>query len=62
MEIVNLVFVAVLIALTAFFVASEFAIIRIRSSRVDQLIAEGNKALVDCSERSVYFLADLFQQ
>ncbi|MEC1233248.1 CNNM domain-containing protein, partial [Bacillus licheniformis] len=42
MEIVNLVFVAVLIALTAFFVASEFAIIRIRSSRVDQLIAEGN--------------------
>ncbi|WP_144560977.1 CNNM domain-containing protein, partial [Bacillus paralicheniformis] len=43
MEIVNLVFVAVLIALTAFFVASEFAIIRIRSSRVDQLIAEGNK-------------------
>ncbi|WP_145679210.1 CNNM domain-containing protein, partial [Bacillus licheniformis] len=43
MEIVNLIFVAVLIALTAFFVASEFAIIRIRSSRVDQLIAEGNK-------------------
>ncbi|WP_261382353.1 hypothetical protein, partial [Bacillus licheniformis] len=40
MEIVNLIFVAVLIALTAFFVASEFAIIRIRSSRVDQLIAE----------------------
>ncbi|MEC1053587.1 CNNM domain-containing protein, partial [Bacillus paralicheniformis] len=46
MEIVNLVFVAVLIALTAFFVASEFAIIRIRSSRVDQLIAEGNKTAV----------------
>ncbi|TWM04468.1 hypothetical protein CHCC15136_3350 [Bacillus paralicheniformis] len=37
-----MVFVAVLIALTAFFVASEFAIIRIRSSRVDQLIAEGD--------------------
>jgi CBS domain containing-hemolysin-like protein len=46
LEIVNLVFVAVLIALTAFFVASEFAIIRIRSSRVDQLIAEGNKTAV----------------
>ncbi|KAA6453510.1 hemolysin family protein [Bacillus swezeyi] len=46
MEIVNLIFVAVLIALTAFFVASEFAIIRIRSSRVDQLIAEGNKTAV----------------
>jgi CBS domain containing-hemolysin-like protein len=40
------VFIAILIALTAFFVASEFAIIRIRSSRVDQLIEEGNsKAL-----------------
>ncbi|QQA72814.1 hemolysin family protein [Bacillus licheniformis] len=46
MEIVNLIFVAVLIALTAFFVASEFAIIRIRSSRVDQLIAEGNKTAI----------------
>jgi CBS domain containing-hemolysin-like protein len=41
-----LVYIAILIALTAFFVASEFAIIRIRSSRVDQLIEEGNsKAL-----------------
>ncbi|WP_307893756.1 hemolysin family protein [Bacillus swezeyi] len=46
MEIVNLIFVAVLIALTAFFVASEFAIIRIRSSRVDQLVTEGNKTAV----------------
>ncbi|RFU67414.1 HlyC/CorC family transporter [Peribacillus saganii] len=35
--------VALLIALTAFFVASEFAIIRIRSSRVNQLIEEGHK-------------------
>jgi CBS domain containing-hemolysin-like protein len=38
-----LVLVAILIALTAFFVASEFAIVKIRSSRVDQLIAEGSK-------------------
>ncbi len=29
--------------MTAFFVASEFAIIRIRSSRIDQLIEEGNR-------------------
>ncbi len=43
MDIVNLLLVAILIALTGFFVASEFAIIRIRSSRIDQLIAEGNK-------------------
>lgn len=32
-----------LIALSAFFVASEFAIIRVRSSRIDQLIEEGSK-------------------
>ncbi len=38
-----MVLIAILIALTAFFVASEFAIIRIRSSRIDQLIEEGNK-------------------
>ncbi|KKI93912.1 membrane protein [Bacillus sp. SA1-12] len=43
MDIVNLLLVAILIALTGFFVASEFAIIKIRSSRIDQLIAEGNK-------------------
>lgn len=42
----NLLLVAVLIALTAFFVATEFAIIRIRASRVDQLVQEGrNNAL-----------------
>jgi len=35
--------IALLIFLTAFFVATEFAIIRIRSSRVDQLILEGRK-------------------
>ncbi|MBM7606449.1 CBS domain containing-hemolysin-like protein [Metabacillus crassostreae] len=43
MDIVNLLLVAILIALTGFFVASEFAIVKIRSSRIDQLIAEGNK-------------------
>lgn len=42
MDIFNLVIVAILIALTAFFVASEFSIIRIRSSRVDQLVEERN--------------------
>ncbi|WP_409300788.1 hemolysin family protein [Peribacillus sp. SCS-155] len=35
--------IAVLIALTGFFVAFEFAIVKVRSSRIDQLIAEGNK-------------------
>ncbi|MER2090947.1 MAG: hemolysin family protein, partial [Sporosarcina sp.] len=43
MEIaIRLTAFAVLIALTAFFVASEFAIVKIRTTRIDQLIAEGN--------------------
>lgn len=46
MDILNLVIFAILIALTAFFVATEFAVIRIRSTRIDQLIAEGNKNAV----------------
>ncbi|SDD99315.1 Hemolysin, contains CBS domains [Paenibacillus sp. UNCCL117] len=41
--IVNLVLVALLIILTAFFVATEFAIIKLRSSRIDQLVMEGRK-------------------
>ncbi len=46
MDILNLVLVAVLIALTAFFVASEFAIVKVRGTRIDQLVEEGHpKAL-----------------
>ncbi|MGN9866222.1 hemolysin family protein [Bacillus swezeyi] len=45
-DIVSLIIIGVLIALTAFFVASEFAIVRVRSSRIDQLITEGNKRAV----------------
>ncbi len=41
LDIVSLILIAILIALTAFFVATEFAIVKIRSSRVDQLIEEG---------------------
>ncbi|ARK24199.1 hypothetical protein SporoP37_05530 [Sporosarcina sp. P37] len=37
---------AALIAITAFFVACEFAIVKVRSSRLDQLIDEGNKRAV----------------
>ncbi|MFE8696237.1 hemolysin family protein [Cytobacillus sp. FJAT-53684] len=40
--ILNLFLIVLLIALTAFFVASEFAMVKVRSSRIDQLIAEGN--------------------
>ncbi|WP_400245116.1 hemolysin family protein [Niallia sp. JL1B1071] len=41
MEIFNLILFVILIALTAFFVATEFAIVKVRSSRIDQLVAEG---------------------
>ncbi|NGZ78222.1 hemolysin family protein [Saccharibacillus alkalitolerans] len=40
---INLTLVALLIAATAYFVITEFAVIRVRSSRIDQLIMEGNK-------------------
>ncbi|RKJ01205.1 DUF21 domain-containing protein, partial [Butyricicoccus sp. 1XD8-22] len=43
MFISKLLLVFFLIGITAFFVASEFAIVKIRSSRLDQLIVEGNK-------------------
>ncbi|NHN34478.1 hemolysin family protein [Paenibacillus agricola] len=39
----NVLMIFVLLLLTAFFVAAEFSFIRIRPSRVDQLILEGNK-------------------
>ncbi|MBE1554936.1 hemolysin family protein [Sporosarcina limicola] len=38
---------AVLIALTAFFVASEFAIVKVRKTRIDQLVAEGNHKAIN---------------
>ena len=37
---------AALIAFTAFFVASEFAIVKVRTSRINQLVAEGNRKAV----------------
>ena len=39
----SLTLVAVLIVLTAFFVATEFALVRIRGSQVSQLVIEGRK-------------------
>ncbi|MBO0995538.1 hemolysin family protein [Bacillus sp. SD088] len=46
MIFLNIFLVILLIALTAFFVASEFAIVKVRSSRIDQLIAEGNSRAI----------------
>lgn len=40
--VTNLLLICLLIALSAFFVASEFAIVRVRPSRIEQLITEGN--------------------
>jgi len=42
LEIVNLIIIAILIALTGFFVAVEFAIVKVRGTRIDQLIKEEN--------------------
>ncbi|KAB7704793.1 DUF21 domain-containing protein [Bacillus aerolatus] len=42
MDIFNLVLIVILIALTAFFVVSEFAIVKVRSSRIHQLLEEGH--------------------
>lgn len=44
--IINLSIFTILLALTGFFVATEFAIVKVRSSRLDQLIAEGNKKAI----------------
>lgn len=44
--LLNLALLVLLIALTAFFVGSEFAVVRVRMSRIDQLIEEGNKKAV----------------
>ncbi|MDZ5470148.1 hemolysin family protein [Bacillus sp. 31A1R] len=40
MTLLNLLLVAILIGFTAFFVAAEFAIVKVRSSRIDQLLEE----------------------
>ncbi|WGG47938.1 hemolysin family protein [Rossellomorea sp. DA94] len=44
--LINLLLVTLLIGLTAFFVASEFAIVKVRGSRIDQLVSEGNQTAV----------------
>lgn len=43
---IRLIAFAILIAATAFFVATEFAIVKVRTTRIDQLVAEGNKPAI----------------
>jgi len=45
-----LLLVAVLIGVTGFFVATEFAIVKVRSSKIDQLVAEGKKGAVSAKK------------
>jgi len=45
-----LLLVAVLIGLTGFFVATEFAIVKVRSTKIDQLVAEGKKGAVSAKK------------
>lgn len=40
---INLAIFIILLAMTAFFVATEFAIVKVRQSRIDQLLAEGEQ-------------------
>ncbi|MBS2967996.1 HlyC/CorC family transporter [Metabacillus sp. KIGAM252] len=46
MTAINLLMFVLLIALTGFFVATEFAIVKVRMSRIDQLIEEGRKGAI----------------
>lgn len=44
--IISLLLVILLVVMTAFFVGAEFAVVKVRISRIDQLITEGNKRAV----------------
>lgn len=44
--VVNLILFAVLILMTAFFVATEFAIVKVRATRIDALIESGDRRAV----------------
>src|SRR5688572_21183401 len=42
--IIGLIAVIVLVILNGFFVAAEFALVSVRKTRIDELIAQGNKS------------------
>jgi CBS domain containing-hemolysin-like protein len=44
--IFNILIIAILLAFTGFFVSYEFAIVKVRSTRIDQLVSEGNNSAV----------------
>ena len=50
MTTIYLIAFVILIILTAFFVATEFAIVKVRSSKIDQLVAEGKKGALSAKK------------
>ncbi|MBO9128114.1 hemolysin family protein [Bacillus sp. 165] len=46
MNLLNLLLVGILILISGFFVASEFAVVKVRKSRIDQLANEGHKSAI----------------
>ena len=46
MNIIKLVLVVLLVLMNGFFVAAEFAVVKIRGSRLETLINEGNSRAV----------------
>lgn len=47
---INLIIFTILIILTAFFVATEFAIVKVRHSRLNQLVNEGKPGALSASK------------
>ncbi len=45
-SLLNIILLIIFLGLTAFFVAAEFAVVKVRKSRLDQLIEEGNKKAI----------------
>lgn len=45
-SIANIILLIIFLGATAFFVAAEFAVVKIRKSRIEQLIEEGNKKAI----------------
>lgn len=58
MDILNIFLIFVLILISGFFVASEFAVVKVRKSRIDQLANEGNKQAL--AARSVLSNLDVY--
>ena len=47
-SLIRVAAIVILILINAYFVALEFAIVQIRSSKIDMLIQEGNKKALKC--------------